>query len=515
MIRFLPPASVLPSLFAGTVWAADFEFQPALSVAQYYTDNVNLAPRGREQGDWVTIAAPALTFRYNGAKLKFFAGIAADVIYRGNDSSLDVEPRYNGGTLGSMEIVPQSLYLDTNSSVRQQSASTLSPQALNNVNTTDNRSTVHTTLISPYYRHNFGSQALTEIRYSYTIVNTDEATSSSGSGAAAAARGADSTGDRFDVLFASGPAYKRTTWNARYYWEQVDYDRARDTTRESITAGLRHLITPFVGLLAQAGYEDNDFISTTTTPKGSFWSLGFDWNPTPRTHFMATSGRRYYGPSHALAFDHRTRLTVWTVRYTETVTTYRQEVLLPVESSTAAHLDTIFLARFPDPVARQQAVNDFIAVSGLPPTLITPVSFFTNQFYLNKTWNASAGLQGPRHTFLVNAFETTRESQSVGLPADAGDFAGSSTVKQTGGGIVWTWRVTPVDSSTMSVGYNRTETPGLAREDERRYFRATYVHQFTPKMTGSLMYHRLDNESNSPSSGYLENQVSALLQMKF
>jgi uncharacterized protein (PEP-CTERM system associated) len=514
LIRFLPPASVLPSLLAGTVWAADFEFQPALSAAQYYTDNVNLAPRGLEQGDWVTIATPALTFRYNGAKLKFFASIAADVIYRNNDSSLDVEPRYSGGTLGSMEIVPQSLYLDTNSNVRQQSASVLSPQALNNVNTTDNRTTVHTTLISPYYRHTFGSQAITELRYSYTIVNTDEATGGSG-GSAAAARGGDSTGDRFDVSLVSGPAYKRTTWNLRYYWDHVDYDRARDTTRESISAGLRYLVTPFVGLLAQAGYEDNDFISTTTTPKGSFWSLGFDWNPSPRTHFAVTSGRRYYGPSHTLAFDHRTRLTVWNVRYTETVTTYRQEVLVPVEVSTAAQLDTVFLSRFPDPIARQQAVNDFIAASGLPPTLIAPVSFFTNQFYLNKTWSASAGLQGPRHTFLVNAFETTRETQSVGLPADAGDFAGTSTVKQTGAGVVWSWRITPVGSSTMSLGYNRSETPGLAREDERRYLRATYVHQFTPKMSGSLNYHRLENESTSASGSYLENQVSALLQMKF
>ena len=506
---------MLPSLFAGTVWAAEFEFHPALSVAQYYTDNVSLAPRGLEQGDWVSIATPTLTFRYNGVKLKFFATVAADVIYRGNDSSLDAEQRYTGGTLGSIEIVPQSLYVDTNTTVSQQNTSVLSPQALNNVNTTDNRSTVQTTRISPYYRHNFASQAVTEVRYSYTLVNTDEATGGSASGASAAARGADSGGDRIDVSVVSGPAYKRTTWNVRYFWDHVDYERARDTTQTSIAASMRHLVTPFLGLLANVGYEDNDFISTTTSPKGSFWSLGFDWSPTPRTQLAVTSGRRYYGPSHSLLFAHRTRLTVWNASYTESVTTYRQEVLAPIETSTAAQLDTLFLTRFPDPVARQQAVNDFIAVSGLPPTLIAPVNFFTNQFYLNKTFSASVGLQGPRHTFFVNAFETTRESQSVGLPADAGDFAATATVNQVGGGVVWTWRVTAQDFSTMSVGYNRSETPGLSREDTRRYVRATYVHQFTPKMSGSLNYHRLDNDSTSASSSYVENQISAQLQMRF
>ena len=59
----------------------------------------------------------------------------------------------------------------------------------------------------------------------------------------------------------------------------------------------------------------------------------------------------------------------------------------------------------------------------------------------------SVGLQGPRHTFFVNVFDTTRESQSAGLPDGAGGFATTSTVKQTGGGVVWTWRITPVDSS--------------------------------------------------------------------
>ena len=62
------------------------------------------------------------------------------------------------------------------------------------------------------------------------------------------------------------------------------------------------------------------------------------------------------------------------------------------------------------------------------------------------------GLQGPRHSFFVNLFDTTRETQSIGLPGGAGDFATSSTVNQTGAGLVWSWRITTVDSSTVSAG---------------------------------------------------------------
>jgi uncharacterized protein (PEP-CTERM system associated) len=347
-------------------------------------------------------------------------------------------------------------------------------------------------------------------------VDSQEATGGSAVDAAAAARATDSTGSRFDARVASGPAYKRTSWSVAYYYDKVDYQFARDTTATAITGGLRHLITPFVGLLANAGYEDNTYISTSTTPQGPFWNVGFDWNPTPRTQFAVTSGRRFYGPSHALNFSHRTRLTVWNVSYTEAVTTYRQQVLAPVQSSTVDYLNTLYLSRIPDPVAREQAVNEFIVASGLPPTLILPVSFFTNQTYLDKTWNGAVGLQGPRHTFFVNVFDSTRDQQSIGLPGGAGDFATTSSIRQTGAGVVWTWRVTAVDTSTMSVGYNRSESPGVnAREDSRKYFRAVYVHQFTPKMSGSVLYHRLDNDSNVVAGGYVENQISAQLQMRF
>ncbi|HZM43941.1 MAG TPA: TIGR03016 family PEP-CTERM system-associated outer membrane protein [Burkholderiales bacterium] len=517
MIRFLPSASVLPSLLVGPVaCAAEFELRPTLTVGQYYTDNVSLAPRGLEQSDWVTMVTPGLIFNYNGAKLKFFAALSADVIYRGNDSSVEVEPRYTGGTVGSMEIVDRLLYLDTDSTVSQQGTSAFGRQALNNVNTTDDRATVLTTRVSPYLRYFFGTDASAEVRYSYTIVQGDAATGGSAGGSAAASRGANSGGNRVDVHLASGPAYKRTTWTTHYYYDRVNYDLARDTTAQSITGGLRHLITPFVGLLANVGYEDNNYISTTTTPTGAFWSAGFDWNPSPRTQLAATTGRRYYGPSHSFLFSHRTRLTVWNVRYSESISSYRQQLLAPVGNSTADYLNTLNLTRIPDPVARQQAVNDFIQTSGLPPTLFAPVTFFTNQFYLDKTWSASVGLQGPRHTFFVNFFETSRESQAAGLPDPGGDFSSASTVKQTGGGVVWTWRLTAVDSSTMSAGYNRSETPGpVSREEILKYLRVTYVHQFSPKMSGSINMHRLDNDSTSAGGSYLENQISAQLQMRF
>lgn len=492
-------------MLVAPVWAAEFELHPTLYVAQHYTDNVALAARGLERSEWITEATPGFVFNYNGAKLKYSATISGQALYRANEGTTESHMNFTGGTNGSIELVPSMFYLDTNSSVAQQNTSVLGPQALSNINTTANRATVWYTNISPYVRYNFGSEASTEVRYTYSTVNSD----------APAVRGTDSGSNRINARLTSGPGYKVTTWNVAYSYEKIDYTNARDTTAQTFTAGARRLLTPVFGLVANVGYEDNDFISTGETPKGVQWSAGVDWTPTPRTHLLATTGERFYGKTYSLDFSHRTRLTVWNANYTEDVTTYRQQVQVPTQANTATYLDTLYISRIPDPAARQQAVQDFIVQSGLPPTMIVPVNFLTNQTYLQKSARAAAGLQGPIHTIMANVFWTTRDALSAALPGAAGDFGASSNIKQTGTGLLWNWRLTAQDSANMSLAYTVSETPGLAREDRSKYLRAAYNHQFSPKMTGMVTYLRTNYDSNIAGSSYTENQAVASLQMRF
>ena len=47
---------MLPTLLVAPTWAAEFQVTPTFGLSQYYTDNVNLAPKGQERSDWVTAA---------------------------------------------------------------------------------------------------------------------------------------------------------------------------------------------------------------------------------------------------------------------------------------------------------------------------------------------------------------------------------------------------------------------------------------------------------------------------
>jgi uncharacterized protein (PEP-CTERM system associated) len=357
--------------------------------------------------------------------------------------------------------------------------------------------------LSPYLRHNFGHDAQAEVRYTYSAVDSSAATSN-----------ADSEGNGIRLRIASGPAYKVLTWNVAYSKERIDYTQGQDLDLEVLTVGGKRLITPTVGLLANVGYEDNNYITAGPEPKGSFWSAGAEWTPTPRTRLAATTGRRWFGSTQSVDFRHRTRLTTWGLDYTEEVTTQRQQLLVPGTAATADFLDSLFLSQFPDPVARERAIQAFITQTGLPPELTVPLNFFTTTPFLQKRWLASLGIQGVRNTVLANLFIQKRDGLVGGL-SGAGDFGASLSTKQTGGTVSWILRITPQTSSNLGVSYTRNEFPAIAREDEIKSIRLSFTRQFQPNLYGVLSFRRLDNDSNQGGAGYTENAVSAALNMRF
>jgi uncharacterized protein (PEP-CTERM system associated) len=505
-MRFLPPASVLPTLLIAPVWAAEFQITPGFTLAQYYSDNVALAPAGLERSDWVTVARPSVNLNYTRANLRFSAVYTAEVLYRNSEEDVELNNQFTGGTVGSMELLPQLLFLDTNSTVSQYNTSVGGPLATSNINTTNNRATVRTTSVSPYIRYNFGGEALALVRGTYSVVDSD----GSGTGRP------NSGGNAINATLRSGPGYVLTGWELAYVRDKVDYDAGRDYTLQNFTATVRRLLTPVLSVSATAGYEDNDYATLTgEQPDGASWNVGLNWTPTPRTTLAGTAGRRYFGRTYSLRFNHRMRRVFVTANYSEDVTSTRAQFLVPGQVDTAGYLDTLLLSRFPDPVERRQAVEQEIARLGLPATLIVPVNFFTDQVFLHKNWNGSAGLQGPVHTFLANFYTSTREQLTPGLASGAGDFLAGSTIEQYGTSASWSWRLTPLTASVVSLSYVRNETPAAGREDNQRYLRMAVNTRLGPRTTGSLHYQHLQSESNAAAGNYTENQVTAQLLMRF
>ena len=395
-------------------------------------------------------------------------------------------------------------FIDADAHITQQNISLLGPQAQSNVNVTGNRTSVRTVRVSPYLKHEFGSDAVGELRFTNTTAD------SSGSTAIAT----DSVSNRIDLRFASGPAYKLLTWFVAYSKEYIDYTNIQDLDIETITASASRLVTPQFAVRANVGYENNNYLTAGAEPKGSFWSIGPEWRPTPRTKLSANTGRRFFGSTHFLDFTHRSRLTTWKVNYSEDISTTRQQLFIPIAFDTASILDSLFLSGVPDPVLRQQVVQTFIALTGLPTSLNIPVNFFTTSTFLVKRLTGSVGIQGTRNTLLGTVFSDSREAVSIGQSA-IGDFTTTNDIKQTGASLSWSLRLAANASSNLSISYARNQFPSLGREDDLKTVQWGLTRQFQPRVSGTLTLRRLENDSNQIGAGYTENQVAALLTMRF
>src|SRR5262245_11622049 len=529
--RFLP----LSALIAVPASAAQWHVSSFLSVDQTYSDNIALAPRGQERSEWVTQVRPAFTFTYSGPKLQFDATYILEFLYFANAGETSVRHQLTGGmggaTNASWEVVPGFLFLDTSVGVSQRTESLLGPQTqlaasqppgagvfapraqreqvLTSINAdlAGNTTTAVTGYASPYIKQKFGEDAIFTARYTYSLV-------ASTSGGVA---NADSGANRLEARLESGPSYRRTRWYVQYYKDLINYSgTASDTTFEQLTAGGQHLIWDNLYLIASVGYDNNTYDTASgNRTSGEFWNAGVNWTPTPRTNLNATYGHRYYGPNWNFNFSHRTRLLFINASYFEEITTQRSRLLQPLPFSTAATLNSILLGSIPDPVARQQAVQNLITQGNLPTTLFVPVEFFTTDVFLSKTFQGSVGLNGARHSLFANFYSGTRESQQSASSA-VGDFATSTTIKQRGVSGNWNWRITQYDSTNFTLGVARNEFPSIGREDDITYFYWTYNHQFSPKLNGAFTYRRLNSQSKQPCFGKsTENAAIASLRFTF
>jgi uncharacterized protein (PEP-CTERM system associated) len=506
--RLVALAGAVLALLAGPASAAQWEVIPALSLRETYTDNVSLAPESAMQSEWVTQVVPGISIRGQGARFRLDATYDPEFLYYAEKTS-ENSVHNRGSATGNVELAEDILFVDAGAKVDQYNVSLQGPLTISNVNTTGNRTTVTTGYVSPYLQYDFGTAARAEARLTYSTWKSNPTQASL----------PDNDAGRVDLRLKSGPDYKQLTWQGAYSGESIRYDtQQQEITSQVLTFDARLLITPTVGLLALAGYESYD---TGIPPalEDPRYSVGFDWTPTPRTRLSATAGQRLGENVYSFLFHHRTRLTTWSATYAEDVTTSRSEFFLPATASTAGALDPLFQSKYPEPAERQKAVQEYIARTGLPPSLGAPVNFFTEQLFLQKRLLASLALEGARNSLLASAFWQFRKplplTGAAALPP-SGDFTASETIRTMGGSLAWSLRLTPRDTWNLETGYTRNEFLDTDNIDDVTYVRAGLTRWFRQRIAGSLFYRQ---QRGKPIQGtgteYTENAVTASLQMTF
>jgi uncharacterized protein (PEP-CTERM system associated) len=489
------------------VQAAQWRGTVHLDASETFTDNVSLTPAASAKSDFITQISPGFSLRGVGPRLDVSVDYSLQSFVYARDSDLNHTSHQLAASAKSA-LVRNFLFLDAQAAISQQNISLLGPVGVNDNNASDaNRSSVRTYLVSPFIRDRLGSYANYEVRYQYDNVSSNSDSLSN------------SSANKYSATITSGPAFNRYTWDVKVYKETDYYQEGEDQGQENVTGNLRYFLTPRLALTGSGGYEKFDFPTVGNKPEGSFWSAGIFWRPSTLTSLSLSGGHRFYGPSYALDFSHRSRHLVWRWSYNETINTTRSNFVNTPSLSTFDFLSSLVGAGISDPTQRALLINQLIAQRGLPSTLPNAVNFFSNRTFLEKRADGSITYNSGKTTSVLSIFRDIRDTNAIGSLSTtlfgADDFDASNNIRQQGASFLFNWAFWPKTNADINVGYNDTLFRDSDREERLKFIRLGLRHQMTPKMTGAVDYRYTKRDSNVPAADYKENAVDASVNVRF
>jgi uncharacterized protein (PEP-CTERM system associated) len=498
----------MAAAFALPAYAVDWRFAPSVSGYATYTDNANQSESNPEDA-LILGVTPGFTLRSEGsrrvqASLQYgLSGVARF----GEDQSTDLN--HNLGAVGKAELVEDFLFVDGTASISQELISLTGSPVSADINDS-NRAMVGTYSISPYIQKRLGTFANAQARYttSGAIFENDVA--------------ANSNVNALTAGLSSGTQFNNLSWGLNYSIRKAENQDADDTTFESASAQLGYALTRKFRVFGTVGQDWNDYISSTGTD-GSSYSVGIGWSPTRRTSVEASVGERYFGKTFSFSGSHRTRLSRWTVRYSEDVSDITQQLL--EQSSRIFWVCGGSLFETPDinppsgetgcvgPISAGQLALHFASYGVSTADLIAAGLLniaTTNGVFIIKSLNAGVSWDVGRLGFGLSAQDTKRLYQALG---DAQDHVQALT------GSV-SYRLSPKTTANSSLSLTRNSldsavTNGLAQEDDILSLNLGLNHRFADKLNGALNFRHTQRDSNAVDSDYAENSLTASVNLRF
>ncbi|GGX90349.1 TIGR03016 family PEP-CTERM system-associated outer membrane protein [Massilia dura] len=499
-------SAMLLALLPSAVRAA-WQVKPSVEVRETWSDNPELRSDDQKRSQFITSVAPGLTVTNDTPRLQVSASYRLNA-FAYSDKRDTGNDRLNS-TLNAMargNVIRDLLFFDASAGITQTPVSAFGPVS-DNPYSDSNRSEVRSYRVSPYLVHQFGGFATTQLRYTHDLVDSDLGGFPR------------STSDTIDMSLNSGSSFQTLGWGLQLNRENLQDGIAPKSINSSALASLRYSLNRKFSLTGTAGYDKYDYEGMGEGTKGASWSLGFSLEPSARTSLRMSAGRRYYGNSYFLAASHRSRNTVWSINYSDDVSTSRNNFLLPSAVDTVAMLSQMYQTNIPDPVQRAAFVEAYIRALGLPRSLPNAVNYFSNRYTLQRQFNASMAWRSARTNAVVTVYKMRREALSL-VQYDspllgAGQQNLNDNTDQTGLSLNVGYRLSARTSAALSATASRSKSLSDELSESNRQFRLYVTRSFQQRLSGTLEVRRNSGGLALQNSSYTENAVAASLSMNF
>ena len=528
-------------------YAASWTANSFVQAQEIYSDNIKLAPSGREQSAFVTEVNPGVRINANSPLSTWnFIYRMQNIYNAGGDNGFDI---YNQLQSNSHNIfIPNKLFLDSYSTIGQQNINNFRPGA-DNINGSANSTNVYNFGLSPYWTPHFGNYAYGTARVDFnTIATSGNSTLDNNLNPQLATvldnnrnTISDSVNLSETINLNSGTYFQRVNWNLsfnnntnyRINSPNVSFQNANGRVGTSINQKFR--------VFAQGGYSNNDYQSTTgDNNSGFYYTVGGQWIPSQRYSITAGAGNNsfvtvYISPMQRLnwtttyshnsvgtnfgqysgtngvngggnfgdnwqtALNYRTRRSTWSLTHNNNTTT-AQQILAQNQI-------------FPD----QSQINNTLSNPVPDPRVINnPV--LTDQVIVTKNWNFSVSFNTGKSTFSGNAYFDDYQYQISDI-----------NQKLIGVSGTWNWRFASQTSSYLTPQWQMTDNQGSINNSQYYTVSIGINHSFTSRINGILEYRHVNQSSDGSSVGssdvsqllnnlvndYQENRATASLNMRF
>jgi uncharacterized protein (PEP-CTERM system associated) len=458
--------------YLGSAHAERWSLDPSVTTRATWTDNAGFDDQSNASSDTLLEVTPAISLMGEGKRFHV-RGTASftELVYARGTRENRFLPLVD--VTSNLEAIERLFFIDAGVVSRQGAEDAFAPRPDGNADI----NTVTTTQyqLTPRFEGRLGGDVRYGLRSSNSWTNVSGATTTAATGAYLGEHsmrverppspfGFAVEATRSDTLFESGLAAREILDSARLM--------------------LPYAFSPSTRVALRGGYEKlrirtSDRVSEST--EQAIYGIDFDWHPTERTELSGLWEDRFFGNGWHLNFDHHMPRLAWTVSTSRDVASFPQSFLtLPPTNNVAALLDAAFTTRFPDAAERSRVVADLIARQGLPSSLATQTSLFSQRISLVTSANASIALIGVRNSLVISGFSSKTED----LPGSTFAFLSginSVNVVQDGASVSLSRQVSSVLSFNVTGAYTRTR--GIAADAGAQSRQKTIKGEMTRQLT--------------------------------
>ena len=436
--------------------AENWRVTASASATETYTSNVNFSPQSQAESDFATSLTGAIGIHGEGARVKLDGSIAATGIFYVNQSSNNsFAPSVNLN--GTLEAIEKFFWIDARANVSQTFLSPFGPQPTSIVNQTQNRYTQQTYTVSPYIKGFLASNVTYQVRDdNYWTIASNYGNNTT------AVPATYSNGVSASIDRTPNPVGWTLEYDRFYYNNGLsDTSIGIAANSSAYTTQAARLIVPWnidpqLQIAPRVGYERNDFPIQSSSD--TIYGIGGQYSPSERTQVAGYWEHRFFGSSYSAQISHRLPNVALSANFARGITSYPQLALsIPANAAVSQFVDSAFTTRIPDPAARAIAVQQFLASSGLPPTLTEPVNFYATALTLQQSINVQAVWIGKQNSVSFNVFHVISNAISAtgNILPPALQFGQNNT--QTGAGVGYSRPITGTTNFSANATYSRTE----------------------------------------------------------